>query len=340
VPGHGRLTVANAQEDFVNKVLVAAFLVLTSALSLQAQQWAGSDTITGTIYRSGNVGIGMTTPLTLLEIPGSTSNASAKFGSFEIQGYALNNAWMGDNVYFNGGFRRRADGAGTLLYFYQGSFAIRTFPFGAAGPVAPDQRFIILADGTVGLGGTQTVGTTSGARMIITAAGNVGIGVSPTHRLHVAGSGRFTGDLVVDGNIAAKYQDIAEWVPAAEPLQPGTVVVLDTSTPNQVMTSRNAYDAKVAGVVSAQPGLILGEPAEGAEQIATTGRVRVKVDATKHPIRIGDLLVTSDTPGYAMYSEPLTLGGVAIHRPGTIIGKALESLPDGRGEILVLLSMQ
>ena len=34
------------------------------------------------------------------------------------------------------------------------------------------------------------------------------------------------------------------------------------------------------------------------------------------------------------------LGGTQIHRPGTIIGKALEPLDKGTGEILVLLSLQ
>jgi hypothetical protein len=73
--------------------------------------------------------------------------------------------------------------------------------------------------------------------------------------------------------------------------------------------------------------------------IATTGRVRVKVDAGR-PIRVGDLLVSSDKPGMAMKSEPIDVGGVRIHRPGTIIGKALEPLASGQGEILVLLSLQ
>jgi hypothetical protein len=41
-----------------------------------------------------------------------------------------------------------------------------------------------------------------------------------------------------------------------------------------------------------------------------------------------------------MKSEPLDLGGVKIHRPGTLIGKALEPLAKGQGEILVLLSLQ
>jgi hypothetical protein len=68
--------------------------------------------------------------------------------------------------------------------------------------------------------------------------------------------------------------------------------------------------------------------------------VKVKVDATRTPIKIGDLLVTSDTAGYAMKSEAMDLNGRKFHQPGTVIGKALQSLDSGRGEVLVLLSMQ
>jgi hypothetical protein len=149
-----------------------------------------------------------------------------------------------------------------------------------------------------------------------------------------------SGDLKVQGNIEAKYQDVAEWVPAGGRLAPGTVVVLNREKSNEVMPSRSAYDTAVAGVVSATPGLLLGESGEDKAKIATTGRVRVRVDAAAHPVRIGDLLVTSDKSGLAMISEPVDLGGVKIHRPGTVIGKALEPLAGGEGEILVLLSLQ
>jgi hypothetical protein len=74
--------------------------------------------------------------------------------------------------------------------------------------------------------------------------------------------------------------------------------------------------------------------------VATTGRVKVKVDASAGPIQVGDLLVTGDKEGVAKKSEPLSLGGVEIHRPGTLMGKALEPLAKGTGEILVLLSLQ
>jgi len=67
---------------------------------------------------------------------------------------------------------------------------------------------------------------------------------------------------------------------------------------------------------------------------------RVKVDASRAPIHVGDLLVTSDREGVAMKSEPVNIGGVQLHRPGTLIGKAIEPLAKGQGEILVLLSLQ
>jgi hypothetical protein len=41
-----------------------------------------------------------------------------------------------------------------------------------------------------------------------------------------------------------------------------------------------------------------------------------------------------------MKSEPVKVGGRLMHMPGTLIGKALEPLAKGRGEILVLLSLQ
>jgi hypothetical protein len=149
-----------------------------------------------------------------------------------------------------------------------------------------------------------------------------------------------SGNLTVSGNIAAKYQDVAEWVPSTQKLSSGTVVVLDQTRTNEVIASSQAYDTRVAGVVSAQPGIALGESGNGKVLVATTGRVRVKVDASRAPIHIGDLLVTSDIAGVAMKSEAVNLGGVQLHRPGTLIGKALEPLEKGSGEILVLLSLQ
>lgn len=183
----------------------------------------------------------------------------------------------------------------------------------------------------------------TGDMLGITASGSLGIGTTaPSSKLHVVGDLTLTGtgNISASGTITAKYQDIAEWVPSRNSIPAGMVVVLDTEKSNHVVASHHAYDTRVAGVVSDNPGVILGEGGDGKVKVATTGRVRVKVDATRAPIRVGDLLVTSDKEGIAMRSEPLNLGGTPIHRPGTLIGKALEPLDKGVGEILVLLSLQ
>jgi hypothetical protein len=128
--------------------------------------------------------------------------------------------------------------------------------------------------------------------------------------------------------------------PSEGDLPAGTVVVLNRLKSNAVAPSAKAYDTAVAGVVSDAPGVLLGVAGANKTKVATTGRVKVRVDARTHPVAIGDLLVTSDEPGTAMLSEPLDINGRKFHQPGTLIGKALQPLAEGAGEILVLLSLQ
>ena len=196
-----------------------------------------------------------------------------------------------------------------------------------------------------GTGGTTVTFDSAAKKITIDATGSTGsaANISSGQFGQNTGGGNyiFPGSVTVNGNIAAKYQDVAEWVPASHVMSAGTVVVLDPTKSNQVTASTQRYDSRVAGVISRQPGLTLGEEAEGRVLVATTGRVKVKVDARNGPIQIGDLLVTSGQKGVAMKSQPVMVAGVPIHRPGTLIGKALEPLAKGRqGEILVLLSLQ
>lgn len=204
---------------------------------------------------------------------------------------------------------------------------------------------ITSVNGVAGIDAISRDGSTPQTLNVAAWGGSVVIGPVPAanphsgDKLYVSGNAHFTGT-VSGGNIQATYQDVAEWVPSTTDLEPGTVVILNTVRNNEVMASVSPYDTSVAGVVSAQPGLSLGIPGEGKEQVATTGRVKVRVDARTSPIGIGDLLVTSALPGTAMKSEPMDINGRRFHQPGTIIGKALEPLDSGIGEILVLLSMQ
>jgi len=179
-------------------------------------------------------------------------------------------------------------------------------------------------------------GTTNTPATLVVGNGHVGIGTAPSTSYTVDVSGSIHADQV----IGSTYQDVAEWVPARGTLTPGTVVVIDPDSSNGVVESSAPYQTSVAGVVSPQPGVLLGSEGPAKAKIATTGRVRIRVDATSAPIRRGDLLVSSGKNGMDMRSEPIEIGGRKFHQPGTVIGKALEPLASGEGEILVLLSLQ
>lgn len=200
---------------------------------------------------------------------------------------------------------------------------------GFVGAVAANNNAV-----TGGLTGDIYVRSQSGGRLLF----SVDSGATSAMTITTAGV-TMKGTVSAD-NIIAKYQDVAEWVPSAEPLDAGTVVVLDSTHSNRVTASGSAYDTRVAGVVSDKPGFLLGEESATKEKVATTGRVKVKVDASYGTIHIGDLLVSSPIAGTAMVSSPVEVAGIKMHRPGTIIGKALEPMVSGRGEILVLLSLQ
>jgi hypothetical protein len=337
----------------VRILLMVALAVLGFGQAADAQ-WttSGND-----IYNSnsGNVGIGVTTPSQKLEVNGAVSSigsiaayltydrSTSGYGGFYRTG-GVNRLWdntFGDVLSFDStgkvGIGTNSPAA-KLHVVRPASNAVAVSSRAPSGQDVYNQMCIEGAFCTYWGLEAATNNTVFGndlTSIVISPGGNVGIGTdTPSSKLHVAG------DVTVDGNISAKYQDIAEWVPAPRPIAPGTVVTLDPDGRNTVIPSSESYDTRVAGVVSAEPGIVLGELGEGKVKVATTGRVKVRVDATKAPIRTGDLLVTSDRQGVAMRSEPLDLGGRKIHQPGTLIGKALEPLSEGQGEILVLLSLQ
>lgn len=122
---------------------------------------------------------------------------------------------------------------------------------------------------------------------------------------------------------------------------PGMILSIDSKHPGQLKVSQVAHDRTVAGIVSGaggiNTGMILGQPgtiADGEVAVALTGRAYALVDASYGPIKPGDLLTTSPTTGHAMKVTDFSKA------QGSIIGKAMTSLEDGQGLVLVLISLQ
>jgi hypothetical protein len=117
-------------------------------------------------------------------------------------------------------------------------------------------------------------------------------------------------------------------------------MVIDEANPGQLSRSAQAYDTRVAGVISGaggvKPGLELQQEGvlDQGQKLALSGRVYVRADASNGPIKPGDLLTTSAVPGCAMrVTEP-------ARAQGAILGKAMTGLTDGRGLVLVLVTLQ
>jgi len=111
----------------------------------------------------------------------------------------------------------------------------------------------------------------------------------------------------------ATYADLAEYYEGDKEYEPGTVLVFGGD--KEVTTTTRYADRRVAGVVSNTAAYLMNQECPGIKVcIALQGRLPVKVAGF---VRKGDILVTSEIPGYA----------VANNEPnaGTIIGKAITS---------------
>jgi len=172
-------------------------------------------------------------------------------------------------------------------------------------------------------------------------------GPAALRAVHAGGglAGLFGGDVqvtqhvIVHGDVLCTGGDLAEEFTAVGllPADPGNVVVL--AGDGQVRVSEEPYDRRVAGIVSGagnyRPGIVLDRQTDANRcPLALTGKVWCKVDADCAPIETGDMLTTSSTPGHAMRASD------HARAFGAVIGKALTSLPAGRGLILVLVSLQ
>jgi hypothetical protein len=224
------------------------------------------------------------------------------------------------------------------------------------GTTTPNSRLTVVSSSNLGLNTIHASATGNGVGVRGDSASWVGVvGTSAA----AAGYGGYfinsAGGIALwaDGQIQCKTLKILGGADLAEAFDvrgihehdeiiPGMVVVIDENGTGEMRLTDQAYDAKVAGVISGanglSPGMVMkaeGVPgADGKHPVAMTGRVWCYVDAGFGAVRAGDRITTSPTPGHGMKADD------AARAPGAVIGKAMSDLPEGKGLVLVLVNLQ
>jgi hypothetical protein len=194
---------------------------------------------------------------------------------------------------------------------------------------------VFAPGGTAGVFATGTGGTLLSG--FVGDSGGPIVGGSIVFRVDSTGKGFF------DGGTQTGGADFAESVAVAigrNHYGPADVLVLDPTADSQLTLANKPYSTLVAGIYSTKPGVLasahkMDAPISVGEiPLAIVGIVPCKVSAENGPIRRGELLVTSSTPGYAMRG---TDRGRML---GAVVGKAMEPLEKGTGVIQVLVTLQ
>jgi len=282
-------------------------MLLYGAPGTKTSVWAGG-TRGVTVDTNGNVGIGTASPGFKLEV---NSNDTSIVGRSTGGGAGV----IGESANFNGvrGVGNNPNHGAVVGVHNGGGIAVYGTSSGA------------------GVQGDSTSATGFGGIFRNTAGG---IAVKVEGALQITGGADFAENFEVNAAPASSE--------AVTPkVEPGMVVSIDPVHPGKLMLSAHAYDSQVAGIISGaggvKPGMIMsqaGTLADGKYPVALTGRVYCWVDAAYGAIKPGDLLTTAPTPGHAMKAADREKA------QGAIIGKAMTGLKEGKGLVLVLVTLQ
>ena len=335
---------------------------------------------TNTFYNGGNVGIGTSAPATAVEVNGILRSTRIGVASQYVQLNggdsgsikltAQSTVAAEKNLFIQNLSGEAVPGANNNIQFVLGTTAAPSvkmtitkdgnllLPLAGSGGgitfgtpnsetgmsiVAAVNRADLRFDGSTFKMLVGPVGAPPAATRGITvdAVGNVGIGTtSPTRTLEVNGD-FYARDVSVRVLTIRGGADLAEPFQMKEDeLEKGSVVVIDDEHPGQLKLSTEAYDTRVAGIVSGangiNPGIALHQEGalEGGQDVALSGRVYVRADSSSGPIKPGDLLTTSAQPGRAMRVKD------HARAQGAVIGKAMSALDEKTGTVLVLVTLQ
>jgi hypothetical protein len=316
------------------------------------------------IDSAGNVGIGTTAPQQKVHVVGADSRL--RLESTQADSYAVTEYNTNARIWHTGvGGSTVASGVNNKYYIYDGTagqfrlvidtsgrVGIGTTTSGSKLSVVGGSDDAVVGSSTTGAGvsglssGNDGVYGSSNSAMGVHGVSVSGVGVRATSSSGnlVEGYNGLTRRFHIDnGGTYVAGSDFAEALPAngdRTAYEPGDVLVVSSTTPGKVEKASRAYDPRVAGIYSTRPG-ILGADKNGTSRVdkddvpvAIVGIVPTKVSALNGSIRVGDLLTTSNSPGYAMRCAN------RVKCVGAIVGKALEPLANGKGVIKVLVMLR
>jgi len=168
----------------------------------------------------------------------------------------------------------------------------------------------------------------------------VGEGPNEVHMFRFDGQGNLY--LVGILQMNSPNADLAERIESRESLSAGDVIEIDPTATGLFRKSTTRLSTRVAGIISSAPAITLashgdiksGAAGDGRPVLALAGTVPVKVTNEAGSIRVGDLLTTSSTPGFAMRCAD------RVACIGAILGKALEPLSIQAGVVRALVTLQ
>jgi hypothetical protein len=317
-------------------------------LSSNIPRLNAANTFSGNNSVLGNLSVGTVAAPTFLSVSGDQIRFSQSNGVVSL-GTAIdsNIGYLQTHSAHPLGFATNNNVAQAIL-LVNGNFGI--------GTTAPSAR-LHLSGGGMKIDGTQSIEFGAGIAGKETSAGRMGYGTFVADALNIVGAGNTVatrklhvfaeGGSFFTGRVSATTVEIRGGADITEGfdsttqnIEPGTLMVIDPEHPGQLMPSTSAYDRKVAGIVSGaggvNSGLHMGQDSvlNGKHPIAMTGRVYVKCSAANGPIIPGDRLTTSLVPGHAMKATD------PQQWDGAVIGKAMSSLDQGEGLVLVLVNLQ
>jgi len=242
--------------------------------------------ITGTLSATGKI-----------TGPANTVDSGLVVGAIESQTYAVNNAWVANNTYFDGSaFKFRATGYAAAIRFGTGSIALATFGTGSAGATATEATMAFF--NSTGLG----IGTSS-----------------PANKLHIQGSGLSQAVILDNTGSGGKRYDVLS-SSSGSGYGSGSFVIEDQAVGARLLINSSGN----VGIGTTSPGIMDSTSGTTRRYLTIKGNAGVGV------VEVAATLADADNTGVGQYSF-IDVNSTGDKRTALIYGLTSGATANNRG---------